>query len=578
MSGAGAQSESTDGGLLALRAFKSAEYSECSAHLKALAGTNAGAVESARDRRIAFNLAVAEFYTGGRRDVATFRERLWRLRGHPWPVAVGPEESGDGDDVAAEAALHFSCALLLHQARQFAQARRLLERVAAARDRITDPQLASHSILLLMEVYLCCRMPDRVIALADQVFTHFQGRPPECTDLLKKLTLRAHLMNRRKFIPQSSVQSMDWLFLKAHQQYVNGNFQGAIATLGQYKQFQDLKSPNTDDVWAALNNNLGVLYSAMKKHNLSVKYMQQALREHLQFASENNSKINAAKDRPLYVFNLGVSLLKANRPEDAFECLVEATRHYPNNPRIWFRLAECCVIHYNKSSRQENIVCKLGSGPHAKLMPGHNKDKYVISGESYAIPTLTLEFAALCLMNATTLLPFKEPSADCTFQAGPSCPMNYAQYCDVRNSVLLLYSYVSLRLNDPTTTLDHCAKLLCHSGPGSPGQCALAHLYSAEALISLDRITEAIEHLNPTIINGFTMKMSTASQDIIGFAMWLNNAVCHAIRGDLVMARNILQQINSPRALPLQLYLEMCTGNIDNCRVLLRKFTRVPSQ
>lgn len=562
-----------EGGALALRAFNSGEYGECANQLKKLcpSATSVGAGASGRDRRIAYNLAVAEFYTSEKRDVIAFRDKLWKLTGRTWPSLDPPDAKVDS---ASEAAFHYSCALLLYQARHYAQARRSLEWLTAVRDNISDSNLVCNILLLLMEVYMCCRTADKVIALADRAFANFKGASPECLDLLRRLTLRANLMCKKQVIPNPS-SSIEWLFLRAHQQFVNGNAQAAIATLGQYKQYIDVNSPNPDDVWSALNNNFGVLYSAMKKHNMSVKYMQQALKEHLKFASENPSKINPSKDRPLYVFNLGISLLKSNRPEDAFECLVEASRHYPNNPRIWFRLAECCVMNYNKNNRQENIVSKMGTGAHAKLLPGRNKDKYNISGESYAIPTLTLEFAALCLMNAITLLPYKEMTTDFASQTGPSCPMNYVQYCELKNSALLLYSYVSLRLNDPTTTLEHCTTLLSH--PGGPGQSALAHLYSAEALISLDRIAEATEHLNPTIIHNYTSKLNLALQDVIGFAVCLNNAVCHAVRGDLTTSRSILQQINSPRALPLQLYLEMCAGNIDNCRVLLRKFTRVPS-
>ncbi len=52
-----------------------------------------------------------------------------------------------------------------------------------------------------------------------------------------------------------------------------------------------------------------------------------------------------------------------------------------------------------------------------------------------------------------------------------------------------------------------CSLLLC---------CAfrfLGHLYAAEALISLDRISDAIAHLNPENVSDVSMGVLTSEQD-----------------------------------------------------------------
>jgi hypothetical protein len=64
--------------------------------------------------------------------------------------------------------------------------------------------------------------------------------------------------------------------------------------------------------------------------------------------------------RPLYtlgssksyelMYNLGVSLLHAGRPVQAFDCLIEAVQVYHMNPRLWLRLAECCVMAHKAVS------------------------------------------------------------------------------------------------------------------------------------------------------------------------------------------------------------------------------------
>lgn len=64
-------------------------------------------------------------------------------------------------------------------------------------------------------------------------------------------------------------------------------------------------------------------------------------------------KIFQSDDRPLYtrggckhheiMYNLGVALLYAKRPAEAFDCLIFAVRRYHRNSRLWLRIAECCI-------------------------------------------------------------------------------------------------------------------------------------------------------------------------------------------------------------------------------------------
>ena len=46
------------------------------------------------------------------------------------------------------------------------------------------------------------------------------------------------------------------------------------------------------------------------------------------------------------LYNLGIQLLFSGRPIVAFDCLVEAVQIYHTNPRLWLRLAECCIVAF----------------------------------------------------------------------------------------------------------------------------------------------------------------------------------------------------------------------------------------
>lgn len=50
-----------------------------------------------------------------------------------------------------------------------------------------------------------------------------------------------------------------------------------------------------------------------------------------------------ANKRYELLYNCGIQLLHIGRPLAAFECLMEAVQVYHFNPRLWLRLAECCI-------------------------------------------------------------------------------------------------------------------------------------------------------------------------------------------------------------------------------------------
>ena len=107
------------------------------------------------------------------------------------------------------------------------------------------------------------------------------------------------------------------------------------------------------------------------KHNASSFYFLKALREnnkgHLETGGgpgSAGSKMVAlpgfAKDRaPSLQYNLGLQLLLVEQPEHAFACFQEASLLYYNKPRLWLRMAECCIsAHVRKVAESEKAGSK----------------------------------------------------------------------------------------------------------------------------------------------------------------------------------------------------------------------------
>lgn len=554
--------DSDDPIVLAHQSYVKKDYTTALQHLnelESLVGPN--------NKKVQHKKAVVEFMISDMKNVEKFKKAISQMTGLSFPDV-------DIKDLSAPYLL-YNYAVLLYHSRYYYQCTVVLEKLLTCKN-IKDQKLTQQIVLLLLEATLCRRTYDKTLEIAKNHGDPLKSNN-EVSELFERLVSRAQLLLGQKVKLNLKPDSIENVFIIAQQQYLNGDVKESANTLGQYKTLKynyDLKSQG-EDIWAAINNNLGVLYLSIKKPFLAAKYFQHAVKEHFKaMESEDSERLIACRDRPLYVYNLGLALLAANNSEGAFECLVEAARHYPNNPRIWLHLAECCVKKCCSEEALQYTVKKLGSGPHTRiLLAKENKEKYSTSGESFAIPSLSLEFAALCLRNAITLLPNQDPPTEVTaplIQAPPGPPINWKQRCELKNSTLVLQSYVLLNLQDPLSALVSANELLSQTDVSSSHK-AWAHIYAAEALINLDRITDAVEHLHPPMIHDLVSVLPYQMRDMIAVSVWAKAAVCHILRGDLVTARKILMQINSPRVLPLQMYLEICTGNIENCHTILRK-------
>lgn len=214
------------------------------------------------------------------------------------------------------------------------------------------------------------------------------------------------------------------------------------------------------------------------------------------------------------MLNLGITLLHAGRAVHAFDCFVMAVQRYHRNPRIWLRLAECCIqvhktvqisktnhlsrlinfrfsfqsnkVDFDYKKQSKIISDQIGSGKYKKLILLSNlsKDKkYSAESQSSAVPVPTLEFAVLCLRNALILLPTENPNTPATTApptlatttltgpsgppqqpSGPSVsPSSVASKNEInslRKSVLAAAAYVSLCVGDYAMTLKYSKTLL----------------------------------------------------------------------------------------------------------------------
>jgi len=129
----------------------------------------------------------------------------------------------------------------------------------------------------------------------------------------------------------------------------------------------------------------------------------------------------------------------------------------------------------------------------------------------------------------------------------------------------------------------------------------LAHLYAAQALIQLSRISEATNHLDPIHVLEYSFTESgdsggddsgqkngssvSAARTVFQF----NLIVAFAMRGELDKAESLLEKLWNegkdedkfgiqPQMMSLRLYIQLAKGNVERCRELAVKHCPIVSQ
>lgn len=535
------------------------------------------------DPKVAHNRAVARYHA----SLITMEE-FGRELGE-----ISPQLTESPDDID-QFIPFFNHAVSLYHAQQYRRALAVLDRLFQFIEPM-DESVARKMCFLHIELCLCLKQPEKALAtvayLENLVLKAESPDADTCRVQLYKTrclimmrSVKASKREIKNLVSSSAGTSSQTVFLRSQLEFLRGNYRKAVKVLSAVQG---------DARTAALyHNNLGCIHFCTGKPHLGSYNFGKALNTYV----ESCSKI----DGRLYfdlLYNLGLQNLYCGKYTSAFDCLVEAARMQPTNSRLWLRIAECCVNRHKsdnstdfqlKDRKRYMVRGTAGSGPHRKIIlaPSISTDKHIPAIGSAAMPVPTLEFAALCLQNVLQLLP------------------DTPQGVEERNSALALAAYVALCLNDPLVALKHAEDLLAQ--PKVTGTHSfLAHQYAAEALLLLDRVGDAIDHLNPDLINDLSYGLSESddskgkdektseengkayrkpwyppSPSMAKVVSLYNLAVAYTLRGGLGKATETLRLVSVPKgpdpeipvqALMLAIYVQLQQGHADLAKNIIKQ-------
>ncbi|XP_041844092.1 CCR4-NOT transcription complex subunit 10 isoform X2 [Melanotaenia boesemani] len=675
----------------AYQAFSAGRYDESLKHLDTLQELNK------EDYKIALNKAVVDFYKSGQSTTGTLKQTLMVLKNRLHTSA----EDADGLDDVENNLLYYNQAIIHYHTRQYSEAISIGEKLY----QFLEPfeKFAQAVCFLLVDLYLLTFQPEKalhLLAVLDKLSVQggnkngkaesnssnkdASNQRAEFAAMIEAAKSKMHQYKVRAYIQMKSSKackreiksvmntagnSAPSLFLKSNFEYLRGNYRKAVKLLNSTNIAEHPGPIRTGEcVRCMFWNNLGCIHFAMGKHNLGIFYFKKALQENdhtcAQLGDGGNGQTKKFAGIPMcallankryeLLYNCGIQLLHIGRPLAAFECLMEAVQVYHSNPRLWLRLAECCISANKGGSEQESkgLPCKkgivqsvIGQGYHRKIVLASQsaQNTNYSEGQSAAIPVASMEFAAICLRNALLLLPDhqqqdakmengsksssqsgstesgsensdacsgKGPEADKFLPAAPSSPLRKQEVENLRCSILACSAYVALALGDNLMALNHAEKLLQQTKVSGSLK-FLGHLYAAEALISLDRISDAITHLNPENVSDVSVGVLSSEPDqgpdkgdepvepsgkktplcypssvASARAMMLFNlGSAYCLRSEYDKARKCLHQAASmvntkeipPEAILLGVYLELQNGNTQLALQIIKRNQLTPT-
>uniref|UniRef100_A0A4W6CIW4 CCR4-NOT transcription complex subunit 10 n=1 Tax=Lates calcarifer TaxID=8187 RepID=A0A4W6CIW4_LATCA len=609
----------------AYEAFSAGKYDESLKHLEALQELNK------EDYKISMNKAVVEFYKSGQTTTGTLKQTLMAMKNQVHTSA----EDVDGLDDVENSLLYYNQAIIHYHMRQYSEAISIGEKLYQFLEPFEE-KFAQAVCFLLVDLYLLTFQPEKalhLLAVLDKLSVQGNNKNgkgennssnkdganqrAEFTAMIEAAKSKMHQYKVRAYIQMKSSKackreiksvmntagnSAPSLFLKSNFEYLRGNYRKAVKLLNSSNIAEHPGPIKTGEcVRCMFWNNLGCIHFAMGKHNLGIFYFKKALQENDHTCAQlgDAKKFTGipmcallANKRYELLYNCGIQLLHIGRPLAAFECLMEAVQVYHSNPRLWLRLAECCISANKGGSEQESkgLPCKKGI---VQSIVGQGYHRKIVLASQSTQNTIYRSVS----------------EADKFLSAAPSSPLRKQEVENLRCSILACSAYVALALGDNLMALNHAEKLL-HQTKVSGSLKFLGHLYAAEALISLDRISDAITHLNPENVSDVSMGVLSSEQDqglshvcsvyaagkqtplcypssvTSARAMMLFNlGSAYCLRSEYDKARKCLHQAASmvntkeipPEAILLGVYLELQNGNTQLALQIIKRNQLLPT-
>lgn len=592
---------------------------------------------TANDFKIQHNIALARYYMNGCTEPHKFLKEITDIKDKIEEKATEQDSASsntsdsDSSPIIGEYEsylLSYNQALVYFQLKHYSTALSLLESLYLNVEPV-DEYLGTKICFLLIDICLLLKQPERiprVITSLEKILSNLQRRkeqesrkegdnssregneissslfptapPISEVDLkyqlhlykakfdLSNKSLKAAKRELANALETSSsrINKATLTFLSAQAEYLRKNYTKAIRILNNWqKDFPESIAPL---YW----NNVGVVHAQLHKVHAAGLYLRRALPL---ADSPAATPLEHHRQRGRAVsWNVGLQLLKAQRPEAAFTAFQAALREFPGQPLLWLRLAECCVAVHAAQSTTSLVKRVAGSGTTRRLVLPESHRNGLLADKNHddfeltiPEPSLSLEYAAQCVRNVlfllrnlpprpteseTTTLPKRsadDSDAAHVTSSGTAWSGRHEDLERLREAALLQGAFVALAVADPLTALRYCRQL-------SDRHRWLRGVYAAEGWVQLGQPATAALQLEPLLpllsaeATPTTPTPTAPTSDTGPHAACVAAAVVQSLQGDWSAAQQWLRQAlslgSSPAAQLLSVYLALRRGQPES--------------
>lgn len=358
-------------------------------------------------RESIMNKSVSEYF---KNDFKQFRRVINEITGLD---ERGYENIGEISDLPA----YYNHALLLFHERKYKNALKVIRAVLLDIDKL-DAKLLQKAGLLGVNLYLetnnykaaddllnvlnvkfggICKEVLNVVDDEDvysenseKLDTEKPDNPMEDFRRVFRLTMNRSNMLNGKVVVIPNRETAEYCILQAHKYYLGHDYQMAAKEMAKtFKNEPITMLKQGEDENVCIANNMGLIHFNVRHFALAARFFQKSLKFDQTGCDEVNKSLKnqlplycvGATKRTEILYNLGLSLLHLERPKHAFECFLVPLQSYQNNPRLWLRLAESCIMVHRqmlKEKEPKNIVVGVvGTGIHRKYILSPATNKYI---------------------------------------------------------------------------------------------------------------------------------------------------------------------------------------------------------
>ncbi|GFQ89728.1 CCR4-NOT transcription complex subunit 10-A [Trichonephila clavata] len=343
----------------ALQEFEQQNYEQSLSLLKKLIS------KRPKDSKVFHNYCVAEYYLSSCKKTDQFNKKIADLSKQ---AHIDIQSLESLDDIDNCVVLHNQSVALYHF-HQYHSAIYILDKHISTKESTVLGRIYRNSIVA--EIKNCnksSQIDDKnENGMSEALRRKLQLCKARCYAMMK--TSKACKKEIKNLLSSgSSIQNIPAFYLKSQLEYQRGNYRKALKLLNSVTLPDDVSKyfwETGDCLPAIFYNNVGCIHFYMGKPNLGHFYTKKALTE---FESEIVKLCDLLDNKhstlPLHLlnisiphqlmYNIGVQYLQAKSFFKAFTFFVEVVKSYHSNPRLWLRIAECC-IHINKQTVWMNM-------------------------------------------------------------------------------------------------------------------------------------------------------------------------------------------------------------------------------